>query len=170
MGLGRIEEALQQLRAAEKADPLSAEVHRGLAFVLISAGRYDSATDHCRNLSVEDRHRLLGRARLGQNRIREAIQLLEAESRPGARGFLGYALAKAGRREEAEKLVGAANPYEEVLIFAGLGGKDRVFEALYRMAPCGAIRIGQTLTFPELALIRDDPRRKAFRKKIGLPE
>lgn len=170
MGLGRIEEALQQLQAAEKADPLSPEVQRGLAFVLISAGRYEAAADHCRNPSVETRHRLLGRARLGQNRITEAIQLLEADSTPGSRGFLGHALAKAGRREEAEKLAAAANPYEQVLIFAGLGDKGRVFEALYRMAPRGAIRIGQTLTFPELVLIRDDPRLKAFRKKIGLPE
>jgi hypothetical protein len=32
------------------------------------------------------------------------------------------------------------------------------------------LRIGRILTFPELALLRGDPRVKALRKKVGLPE
>jgi hypothetical protein len=38
------------------------------------------------------------------------------------------------------------------------------------MAPLGPFRIGRALTFPELALLRGDPRVKALRKKVGLPE
>src|SRR5262245_62147206 len=45
--LGRIDEALQQLRLAEKSDPFSPEVHYWQADVLISAGRYDEAVSHC---------------------------------------------------------------------------------------------------------------------------
>jgi hypothetical protein len=30
--------------------------------------------------------------------------------------------------------------------------------------------MGRELTFPELALLRGDPRVKALRKKVGLPE
>ena len=41
--LGKIEEALSQLRAAEKSDPLSSVVHYDLAYVLNSANRYDEA-------------------------------------------------------------------------------------------------------------------------------
>jgi hypothetical protein len=43
-------------------------------------------------------------------------------------------------------------------------------EALDRMAELGPVRVGRTLTFPELNLLRSDPRTRALRKKVGLPE
>lgn len=33
-----------------------------------------------------------------------------------------------------------------------------------------ALRLGRALNYPELALLRGDPRVKALRKKAGLPE
>ena len=87
-------------------------------------------------------------------------------------GFLGFALARTGRREEAEKLL-SAHPdrqNQQVLIYAGLGDKDRVFEALDRMLAAKDERVRTYLTYPELSLIRGDPRLKTFRKKAGLPE
>ena len=88
------------------------------------------------------------------------------------RGALGCAYARAGRREEAEKLAAesAFNPFNQARIFACLGDKDRTFEALDRAAAAGPVRIGWALTSPELALLRGDPRVKALRKKVGLPE
>lgn len=44
--LGRLEEALHQMRVAEKADPLSPGVHYRLAYVLRSAGRHDEAASY----------------------------------------------------------------------------------------------------------------------------
>jgi hypothetical protein len=38
------------------------------------------------------------------------------------------------------------------------------------MASLGPQRIGIYLNIPELALLKDDPRLKAFRKKVGLPD
>jgi hypothetical protein len=38
------------------------------------------------------------------------------------------------------------------------------------MTVLGPFRIGRALTFPEFALLRDDPRVKALRKKVGLPD
>lgn len=177
--LGRIEEALRQLHAAEKADPLSPEVHLSLGLVLISAGRYDEAADYCQKLPGDERwlprDQCLGRARFGQGRLGEAIHLLANDSglstNPQARGFLGYVYARSGRREEAEKMATASNfPNEKALIFAGLGDKDRTLEALNEMAVVGAQRLGVYLSYPELALLRGDPRLKPFRKKVGLPE
>jgi TolB-like protein len=173
--LGRIDEQLQQLRVAEKIDPLSPEVHRQLAAALTSFERYDEAVTYCQKFPGDDpnKSQCLARARLGQGRIDEAIQLLEADHFPSASvGFLGYAYARAGRRKEAEELA-AANwdiPNRQALTYAGLGDKDRTLEALDRMAPYGAIRVGLQLTFPEMALLRGDPRLKALRKKVGLPE
>jgi tetratricopeptide (TPR) repeat protein len=171
--LGRIEEALRELRIAEKVDPLSPEVHYSLAYALIIAGRYDEAADHCEKLPTDypDTIQCLGRARLGQGRTGEAIQLLATSVRPVDQAYLGYAYGRAGRREEAEKLVATLpNPFQQARVFAGLSDKDRTFEALDRMATQGPVRIGRTLHLPELSLLRGDPRLKALRKKVGLPE
>jgi hypothetical protein len=41
---------------------------------------------------------------------------------------------------------------------------------LNRMAVVGPVRMGSILGLPELALLRGDPRLKALRKKVRLPE
>lgn len=180
--LGRIEEALQQMRLAEKSDPLSPEVHDYLARSLISAGRYSEAADYCLKLPPDYPYKwmILARAWLAQGRTGEAIKILvndhtrvsdEAHLSPQERGLLGYAYARYGRREEAKKMASASQyANEQALIFAGLGDKDRTLEALDRMSARGALRVGQWLNFPELAFLWGDPRVKALRKKVGLPE
>ena len=86
-------------------------------------------------------------------------------------GFLGYAYALSGRREEAEKMASAAQyANERALIFAGLGDKERTLEALERMGALGPQRVGEYLNFPQMAFLRGDPRVKALRTKVGLPE
>lgn len=171
LALGRIDEALHDMFIAERADPLSPAVQDNLAWVLISLGRYDEAAGHCQKLPADDARKseCLGRARLGQGRTGEAIQILAAYSDPR---YLGYAFGRAGRREEAEKLAVAVSPnaFSQALIFAGLGDKDRTLEALDRMAPLGAVRVGRALNSPEFSLLRGDPRLRVLRKKVGLPE
>jgi tetratricopeptide (TPR) repeat protein len=165
--LGRIDEALYQMRTAEKTDPLSPLIQRRLGLVLLSTGRYEEAFSHCQKAAAATE--CLGRARLGQGRIDEAIQILGTDRNPR---YLGYAYGWAGRRDEAEKLAAdvAPNAFSQALIYAGLGDKDRTMEALDRVAALGAVRIGRALNSPEFALLRGDPRVKALRKKVGLPE
>jgi TolB-like protein/DNA-binding winged helix-turn-helix (wHTH) protein len=176
MVLSRLDEALQQARFAQKVDPLSPRVQRLLADALISAGQYDEAVDYCQRLPADAgfKNVFLGRARLGQGRAAEAVRLVadhQTSPNPLMRGFVGHVYARSGRGQEAEKMA-AASEYanEQALIFAGLGDRDRALEALNRMAAVGPQRIGQFLSYPELAILRDDPRLKAFRRKIGLPE
>jgi tetratricopeptide (TPR) repeat protein len=171
--LGRIKEAIQLLRTAERADPLSSEVQSAMAFLLISAGQFSEAAEHCQKMSAENTLKIscLAHVRIGQERFSEAIQLLGGDNNPPSRGFLGYAYARSGRPDEAEKIA-AESPYpnEKALIFAGLGDKERTFEALDQMAIVGPQRIGQYLNYPELALLQGDRRLKALRKKVGLPD
>ena len=168
--LGRIEEAVTQARIADRMDPLSREAQATLAYVLRSAGRFEESARHCLPQSG-----CLARALLGQGRIEEAIRILEPafkgrEQAPGA-ASLGNAYARANRREDAEKLAAIVpRPLEQAIIFAGMGDKDRTLAALDRATPLGPVRIGRALTFPELALIRGDPRVRELRKKVGLPE
>src|SRR5258706_285140 len=114
----------------------------------------------------------LGQARLGEGRIDEAIQLLMNDPNPQSLGFLGYAYARSGRRQEAEKLLAGDSPpaNEQALIFAGLRDQPRTLEALNRMAALGAQRVGMYLNSFELASVQGDPALGALRKKVGLPD
>src|SRR5215831_1208158 len=152
------------MRLALKADPLSAVIQRRLALTLMSAGKYDEASAYC---GAEPE--CLGRARLGQGKTGEAIQILYKFNNPPALNelgrkdlarYLGYAYGRAGRREDAEKLAAsvAPNAFSQALIYAGLGDKDRTLEALDRVSGLGAVRIGRALNSPEFALLRGDPR------------
>ena len=89
----------------------------------------------------------------------------------GGPGFLGFAYAKAGRRTEAEQVAARYPdwPWVEALVYGGLGDKDRAFEGLERMAAIHDPRVAIYLTYPELALLRGDPRLSEFRRKLGLP-
>jgi serine/threonine-protein kinase len=178
--LGRIPEALECTRAAEKMGRLSPAAYSELAYVLIAAGQYNEAAEQCEKLPADfPDSGCLCRVRLAQGRIGESIKVLEAALnkgvRPGAqvRGELGNAYARAGRREDAEKLLddtSPVNPFNRALIYAGLGDKDHTLEALDRAARGGPFRIGRALTFPEFALLRGDPRVNALSKKVGLPD
>jgi TolB-like protein len=173
MPLGRFDEAIRELRIAEKSDPLSAEVQDFLAFGFMLERRYSEAASHCANLPADYRGRpeCIGRALLAQGRTTEAIQVMAELCCRGNRGYLGYAYARAGRIEEAQKLLAqlAPNPFNEALVCAGLGDKQRTLEALDRMAILGPVRVGRELAFPEFAFVRDDPRINALRKRVGLP-
>jgi serine/threonine-protein kinase len=177
--LSRISEAVEHLRFARKTDPLSPHIQDNLASVLIVAGRYSEAAGLFESLPADypGKTELVAGIRLHQGRITEAIQILESNFSPGvaapeARASLGYAYALAGRREEAEKLAaaGARNPFNQAVIFAALGDKDRTFEALDRAVAAGPFRLGRALTRPEFVLLHGDQRVKWLRKKVGLPE
>ncbi len=176
--LGRNEEAVQQLRLAQKADPLSPLVRIFLGFTLVSAERYEEAAVACSGspAGTPGRDLCLARARFGQGQIAESIRLLTDPSsgelnNPEARGFLGYFYARAGRREEAVALARASHyPNEQALIYAGLRDKERTFEALDRMRALSAQRVGIHLSYPEVAsVVRGDPRLSLLRERTGLP-
>jgi serine/threonine-protein kinase len=175
--LGHIEEALRELRLAEKADPLSAGVHATLCRALMAAGRFDEADADCmKTVANEERKKeCFAAVLLRQGKASEAIPILEATWSgrlldPGA-AVLGEAYAKAGRREDAERVAAIVPwPLAKAAIFAALGDKDRTFEALNRAVPLGPIRIGRdVLISTRFALLRSDPRLRTLREKVGLP-
>jgi TolB-like protein len=169
--LGRHDEALEQLRAAARSDPMSQDVILTTALVLVSARRYAQAASYCGQL--QEQSWCLARVRTAEGRFDETVRLLAPQSvtrSPQTRGFLGYAYAKTGRREEAEQSASASGfANEQALIFSGLGDKDRTYEALKRMADLGPQRVGQYLEYPEFAWLRGEDRLRAFRQSVGLP-
>jgi hypothetical protein len=81
-----------------KTDPLAARPRYILANALMAAGRFDEAAPHIQKLPDDFPGKInwLERARVGQGRIREAIEILEDPINRGdevtgePRGFLGY--------------------------------------------------------------------------------
>jgi tetratricopeptide (TPR) repeat protein len=177
--LNRMAESVREMRIAESNDPLSPEAHAELASVLLSAGRFDEAAHQCELIPAGAMYRneCLGRAWLCQGRTADAIRAL-SNSPTNGWGYLANAYARAGRRAEAEKLMTEApalypdhrGAFQFALAFAGFGDKDRTLERLERLARVGPVRIGYTLNSPEFAFLRDDPRTKTLRKRVGLPE
>jgi Flp pilus assembly protein TadD len=176
--LGRIEDAIRELRLAEALDPLSPQTHNLLALALTSAGRYDEALSHCQKGANNDQLRSsCWAANLEQQgKSDEAVRILEPVWRghlmePGAHA-LGIAYAKAGRREDAERVATMLPRLaSKAQIFGALGDKERTLEVLDEMTPMGPARIGRDLLLSQnFAFLRGDPRLKAVRKKVGSPE
>ena len=176
--LGRVDEAVREMRAAERADPLSPAVHIYFGYALLAAGRYEEAVQDCQQVPSDDPHKneCLGRARAQEGKFGDAIRLLANSTNDW--GFLAYAYGKAGRRAEADKLMADApalyphnlGGFQYALAFAGLGDKEQTLAQLERMVNLGPVRLGRDLTYPEFTLVRGDPRVKALRKKVGLPD
>lgn len=171
---GKVEEAADLLEGALREDPLAFEARRELAWVQVSAGRYDDAIDNARRVLARDpthahSRQVMARALFQKGERAEAIRIFE-EIGMGSHSFRGYAYGVMGRHADAEAVAEFRKglPAALVLINAGLGNKDRVFEALERMAADKDPRVGIYLTYPELAFVRDDPRMAAFRRKLGL--
>jgi serine/threonine-protein kinase len=176
--LGRVQEALGELRLAEQADPLSPAVHNGLRVVLTLLGRFEEVEADCMKMAItqEQKNACAVEVLLRKGKAAEAIPFLEARwsghlTDPGAQS-LGVAYAKAGRRDDAERVAAIVpRPLSKAAIFAALGDKGRTFEALDRAVPLGPIRMGRdVLMSPRFALLRGDPRLKVLRRKVGLPE
>jgi TolB-like protein/Flp pilus assembly protein TadD len=167
--LGRLTEALEQVHLAEKNDPLARDLQQLDSDILFAQGRFDEAARHCESPCP--------RALILEGKAAEAIPILEqrfsGRLQASGSGILGLAYALEKRRDDAEKVAEAQpRPSEEAEIFLALGDNSRALDALERMVPMnlGPARIGRTLTRPELAALRAEPRIEALRKKVGLPE
>jgi adenylate cyclase len=175
--LGKLGKAQQLLDAALIMDPLSLEVRRQLAAVQITAGRYDDAIANLQHVyAVEPElpfaNLSLARALTFSGRPAEAIALWESRPKGDWQRWLAPAYVMLGRHAEVERLVEAhknEHPYRQALIYAALGDKDRTFEALKRAAQILPHRTALLLLYPEMALLRGDPRLDALRKKLNLP-
>jgi TolB-like protein/DNA-binding winged helix-turn-helix (wHTH) protein/Tfp pilus assembly protein PilF len=174
--LGKQEEALVQMRKAVELDPLSEFVTVDAAYIMNNTGRHDDALAYSRRLvaTYPDNGFLkvqVGRALTDRGQVEEAIKIYEELRFPHANHYLGYAYAKAGRRAEAEAIAARNQefPHRLAVIYAGLGDKDRTFDALNKMDKDKNPLLESYISFPELALIRGDPRLAELRRRLGLP-
>jgi len=173
---GRLDDAMAVLQAALKADPMSLDVRRVMAQIQLGAGLFDDALANCQhvlqvNPSFPFADAWCDRALMQKGRVAEALASMR-KTPERSEGWIGYAYTLIGRRAEAEEIAARNGdlPQRQALIYAGLGDKDRAFEALERLAELNAHRAGSYLTYPELAPLRGDPRVQQLRDKLGFPK
>ena len=183
--LERLEEAEPLLQVAMRTDARSGIVHHESGFLRLVAGRFDEAiADYTRareldaDLPYVEQH--LGRALTFAGKWSDALSLWELrkdpygngywKDQPGGQPWLAAAYVKAGRRADVQRMAETHNePYRLALIHAALGNKDRTFEELNRAAETIPHRVAELLVYPEMRLLRGDPRLPALRKTLRLP-
>jgi TolB-like protein/Tfp pilus assembly protein PilF len=185
---GRYEEAIQQNQKAVELEPGS--IHRlnlGLSYML--AGRYaDAEQEFRKTLDMEPGYAIAHYSHahllVRENKFNEAVAEMEfaVHATPESsyyRAYLGYTLAKAGRTEEARKILGelieeAKTKYVSWLgiadIYSGLGEKDHAFAALELAYQQGDTRMDTIRIRSGLEPSwTDDTRFANLLKKVGLP-
>jgi len=149
--MGRHDEAIAEMRQAERLDPLSLIIGADVADALFTARLYDRSIEQSQKIIEMDdnfgvAHFELGQAYMQKELYDEAIAELQraSELSRGNAAFmcsLAHAYAVTGRRNKAVKMLRELehrskqtflNPAEIALIYVGLGEKDQAFLLLQK--------------------------------------
>ena len=190
---GHFDEAMAQIRMAQRLDPLSARIGIEISHIRISQGELDAAQEAAKNVIDLDpnfplSHRVLGAVYLRQRRYDEAIaEFKKAVELSGRAGWylagLGecYALAgdSAGARAILKELEEKYDRSEAAgqsmaVVYAALGDKERAFAWLEKdfqarsslLATIAYAFWGDTLR----DRLSSDPRWSDLLRRMGLPQ
>jgi tetratricopeptide (TPR) repeat protein len=175
MPLGRLQEALGVLEAARLRDPLSLDVARVKAHVLIELERYSDAIGTAqwvleRDANIPYARLWIGRAHALSGRYEEAEEIFKSD--PDYWGYLGWVYARTNRRTEAEQLIAEhpQAPSRALLVLGGLEERDRAFAALSRLVDSNPWLAATWMRRPEVrTLLRGDARLMEIKQRLGLP-
>lgn len=169
---GRPLEAMSEIKRALELDPLSLVINATLGERFYQARQYDEAIVQLRKTLEMDAnfgpaHYLLGLALEQKGLYEEAIAELSrartlSGNNPWMVSALGHTLALAGKRNEAQRVLGElrelskarhVTPYDFAVVYQGLGQREQVIEWLQKLHKD---KIRRTL--------KDDPRMDALQQ------
>ncbi|HEY6802295.1 MAG TPA: tetratricopeptide repeat protein [Pyrinomonadaceae bacterium] len=187
--MGRFEEAIRHYETALELDPFSLQVNMNLATTYYLRGEYDRANNHlAKTMELEPNYMptmfLSACVHIHQNRLEEAIAEFQKifkfdEEAYLALGFMGYAHALAGQRDEAETLLNIlqdislrkyVSPYSLLVIQLALGRQEQAFELLEQLYEERNDWLVWLKVSPELKNLRHDSRFKNMLRRVGFPE
>lgn len=142
--VGRLDEAISEIRQAEELDPLSPIINSNMEWVLYLTRRNDDAIAHCQKTLAIDTsffatHKYLGLAYVQKGMYQQGIaEYLKAKDlSPDDHHILaliGHAYALSGKRDKARKTLAELEemakqkyiqPWSIAMIYTGLGEKDQ---------------------------------------------
>jgi DNA-binding winged helix-turn-helix (wHTH) protein/TolB-like protein/Tfp pilus assembly protein PilF len=184
---GRLEEALVEARRAQQLDPLSPVFSAFVGATLLFARRYDEAIEECRKTidlypEFGVAHWYLGRAYLQKGMFGEALTELRDAVRlsgesPLMQGTLAFAYAASGDRARARGMLAElmrlraqhyASAVDLAITHAALGEREEAFRWLDEAAAERAFHLVYLKVWPELDVLRPDPRFAGMVHRIGL--
>lgn len=185
--LGRLDEALDEMLAAQSLDPVSAIVSRDLAVIHFYRRDFETALEHCDHTIALNPHFgpaywMLGVIQEQRRDLDEAVAAFQRAvhllpNTPRMYGALGRTFALAGRRKQAlemlEKLETFAlhryvSPAEFAWIHFGLGDVERGFSWLAKAGTDRCFDLMAIKVDPRFDRYRDDDRFKGLIKLLGL--
>jgi Tfp pilus assembly protein PilF len=183
--LGQGDEALREIRLAQRLDPLSISVNSDVGRVLYFTRSYDAAMTQWRSTleldpNSADARLYLGLTYLQKGMFQEARVEFEhwAELRREApTALLAYTHAAAGDRAEAQRLLEGllsdAQPRRApaaaiALIYGQLGDRDNAFRWLERAVEERSSFLLFIKVSPRVDPLRSDPRFRELLQRIGL--
>jgi TolB-like protein/Tfp pilus assembly protein PilF len=181
----RFDATLAALEHAVELDPLSLIINDHYAYALFLAGRCgDARVQIERTLELDRRYPLaylrLGNLHVHQGKLAEGIAAFEqaVELTRGflGRGYLGQALALAGREVEARAILHDlenpdgvyVSPLDRAFIHAGLGEVDAVMRALDEATRHRTSDMVRVKLLPWPPEVREDPRFDDVLTRLGL--
>jgi TolB-like protein/Tfp pilus assembly protein PilF len=183
--LGQGDEALREMRLAQRLDPLSISVKLDAGRVLYFTRRYDEAVTQWQHVleldpGSSDARLHLGLTYLEKGMFQEARQEFErwAQSRREApTALLAYTHAAAGNLSEARQMLEGllyeaqhkrAPAAAIALIYGRLGERDNAFAWLDRAVETRSPFLLFIKVSPRMDPLRSDPRYRALLQQIGL--
>lgn len=182
----RFDEALQEVRLARDLDPLSPIIQTQVGWILGKAGRFLLAiVEYRKALEMEPGYRWamwqLGVTLTVSGDIAGAIQVLEEavmrDQTASALGALGRAYALAGRRSDANRILGELKtlsssryvpPHSFVEVYWGLRDREKVFEWLEKSRWERSNSLLWLATWVDTEWLRSDPRFGILLRSVGL--
>jgi TolB-like protein/Flp pilus assembly protein TadD len=183
--IGHMDESLNQMRYAEKLDPLSSAVHAGLAYMYYFARDYEKAVQQAGialqlNSNSIAAHAVMGWAYIEQKKYPDAIHELQTAARlsggsPAYLCALARAYALSGNLREAKTMLGQLEAMQKDLRGAGtgiaaahvaLGNSEEALKWLEHTAP-GDLQVNWLRVDPAFDAVRQNPRFAALVSRIG---
>ncbi|HET9532082.1 MAG TPA: tetratricopeptide repeat protein, partial [Blastocatellia bacterium] len=184
--IGRLDEAIEEIKRARELDPLSLVINTDVGWVYYLARRYDEAIDQYKRALELDPNFTLARFDLAlayseKGMHDEAIaEMKQAEGRGSDYlAGLGYVYARAGKQREALESLGELKrlskwqyvpPYHFAWVYTGLGQKDQAIAMLEKVYEEHTQHVVDFKMHPMFDPIRSDPRYQDLLKRIGLPD
>ena len=187
VALGRADEAIAHTKSAQELDSTSLIIRSHFGFVYFFAHRFDDSITTCQKVLELDPtffavRRYLGQAYTQKGKHEQAIAEFQkavagSGGSPLIRAELAHALALAGKKDEAQKILGELkqlateryiSPYHIALVYSGLGNKDETFNSLERAFEDRADYLVFLNVDPRFEWLHSDPRFASLLERVGI--
>ena len=186
--VGRIDDALREIKRAQQLDPLSQIAKANVGMIYYFARRYDSAMKPLNDVLKEDPKFDTGYWGLGliyeqKGTQAEAVAQMEKAAAlspdPITMASLAHAYGASGQKEKAQKILAqlegqakkeSISGYNFAVIYVGLGEKEKALAALERAFQERSTLLPYSKMDPRFDPIRSDVRFIDIQRRIGLAE